>query len=296
MITGRELVEKMYSENYDEYEDTRLYSTGDSELDDLLEKAFCEGYEYAQKEFGNKANKKAQRTWKIKQALEENKGSKDGDYHYAKSTEIRKMRDEANRTGKLPYGIGGSGNSLSASKGNKLHKEISPDVMIDYQPKYTDYTKEESALREYREKGKKITDPIAQREINTRSTVVSNTNGEKVGGGTYEKKVSDKDLEQEQGFWDKYKKGYKVERASDKEMRDKLKDPKVKAKIAKQKFKRTVGNAKKDVSGFVKDNKKGLAIGGAALGTAALVGGGIALHKYNKKKRKEEEEKKKKSK
>lgn len=51
MITGKELIEKMYSENYDEYEDTRLYSTGDDYLDDLLEKAFCEGYEYAQKEF-----------------------------------------------------------------------------------------------------------------------------------------------------------------------------------------------------------------------------------------------------
>ncbi len=51
MIIGRQLVEKMYSENYDEYEDTRLYSTGDSELDELLERAFCEGYEYAQREF-----------------------------------------------------------------------------------------------------------------------------------------------------------------------------------------------------------------------------------------------------
>ena len=51
MITGKELVEKMYSENYDEYEDTRLYSTGDDYLDELLERAFCEGYEYAQREF-----------------------------------------------------------------------------------------------------------------------------------------------------------------------------------------------------------------------------------------------------
>ncbi len=51
MITGKELVEKMYSENYDEYEDTRLYSTGDDYLDELLERAFSEGYEYAQKEF-----------------------------------------------------------------------------------------------------------------------------------------------------------------------------------------------------------------------------------------------------
>ena len=52
MITGRELIEKYYSEVE---EDERLYSTGDSELDDLLEKAFCEGYEYAQKEFGAKS-------------------------------------------------------------------------------------------------------------------------------------------------------------------------------------------------------------------------------------------------
>ena len=33
------------------YYSEKLYSTGDDYLDDLLEKAFCEGYEYAQKEF-----------------------------------------------------------------------------------------------------------------------------------------------------------------------------------------------------------------------------------------------------
>ena len=48
MIIGRELVEKHYSEIE---ESERLYSTGDSELDELLERAFCEGYEYAQREF-----------------------------------------------------------------------------------------------------------------------------------------------------------------------------------------------------------------------------------------------------
>lgn len=50
MITGRELIQKYYSDN-EYYENERLYSTGDSELDDLLERAFCDGYEYAQKEF-----------------------------------------------------------------------------------------------------------------------------------------------------------------------------------------------------------------------------------------------------
>ena len=47
MIKGYELIEKLYSDQ----EEEKLYSTGDPELDDLLEKAFCEGYEYAQKEF-----------------------------------------------------------------------------------------------------------------------------------------------------------------------------------------------------------------------------------------------------
>ena len=49
MITGRQLVNEYY-------EDEKLYSTGDEDLDDLLERAFCEGYIYAQKEFVGKSN------------------------------------------------------------------------------------------------------------------------------------------------------------------------------------------------------------------------------------------------
>lgn len=64
MITGSELIEKLYSEEYNEGEE-RLYSTGDEELDDLLEKAFSEGYEYflEQREFGKrqKQNRKTAR-------------------------------------------------------------------------------------------------------------------------------------------------------------------------------------------------------------------------------------------
>ena len=44
MITGYDLVNSYY-------EDEKLYSTGDDNLDNLLERAFCDGYEYAQKEF-----------------------------------------------------------------------------------------------------------------------------------------------------------------------------------------------------------------------------------------------------
>jgi len=45
--------------NYDYYEDERLYSTGINELDEILERAFCEGYEYAQREYAEKEEKKS---------------------------------------------------------------------------------------------------------------------------------------------------------------------------------------------------------------------------------------------
>ena len=41
-------IERLYS---DYQEEERLYSTGNDELDELMERAFCEGYEYAQREF-----------------------------------------------------------------------------------------------------------------------------------------------------------------------------------------------------------------------------------------------------
>ena len=57
MINGREFAERFYSENVQE-EEERLYSTGNDELDDLLERAFCDGYEYAQREFAKEEEKK----------------------------------------------------------------------------------------------------------------------------------------------------------------------------------------------------------------------------------------------
>lgn len=43
MIIARKTTQPQYEE--------KLYSTGDDYLDELLERAFCEGYEYAQREF-----------------------------------------------------------------------------------------------------------------------------------------------------------------------------------------------------------------------------------------------------
>lgn len=64
-------------------------------------------------------------------------------------------------------------------------------------------------------------------------------------------------------------------------------DDELKRRDRARKLNKKVSNVGK----FIKDHK-GLAIGGAAVGTAALVGSGIALHRRNKKKKEEEEKKK----
>ena len=58
MIIGKQFVENQYDE--------RLYSTGNDELDELLERAFCEGYELGQREFGNPQNKAAKRDYEAR--------------------------------------------------------------------------------------------------------------------------------------------------------------------------------------------------------------------------------------
>lgn len=57
MIIARKTTQPQYEE--------KLYSTGDDYLDELLERAFCDGYEYAQKEFGNPLNKAAKRAYEM---------------------------------------------------------------------------------------------------------------------------------------------------------------------------------------------------------------------------------------
>ena len=65
MIIGKQFAEKLYSENQEE----RLYSTGDEMLDNLLERAFCEGYELGQKEFGMQFSIRRQEIDKDKEKL-----------------------------------------------------------------------------------------------------------------------------------------------------------------------------------------------------------------------------------
>ena len=55
MLIGKQFTERLYSENQEE----KWYSTGDEMLDNLLERAFCEGYELAQREYAEEAEEKA---------------------------------------------------------------------------------------------------------------------------------------------------------------------------------------------------------------------------------------------
>jgi hypothetical protein len=67
MKNGKEFAEKMFSEVENNEVQEKLYSTGNDELDELLERAFCEGYEAAQKEFSRaerKENKKSDKKMK----------------------------------------------------------------------------------------------------------------------------------------------------------------------------------------------------------------------------------------
>lgn len=71
MLIGRGLIERSFSQ-YEEEE--RLYSTGNDELDDLLERAFCDGYQYAQVEFAEKEDKEDD--WSAKDDREMKLGDK----------------------------------------------------------------------------------------------------------------------------------------------------------------------------------------------------------------------------
>lgn len=67
MRIGRQFAEKLYS---DYQEEERLYSTGNDELDELLERAFCDGYEYAQREFAEEDKKEEKKEKKKKKKYE----------------------------------------------------------------------------------------------------------------------------------------------------------------------------------------------------------------------------------
>ena len=84
MILGRDFINS---------QEEKLYSTGDEMLDNLLERAFCEGYELAQREFGARDRKNARAIARQVQGAEAaNKAAKE-------QARIQKGIDAVNKAG-----------------------------------------------------------------------------------------------------------------------------------------------------------------------------------------------------
>jgi len=126
MIIGRN-----FAESY--YEDERLYSTGDCELDELLERAFCEGYEYAQREFAKSEedeeekesfSSKAKKKYKRHAAAAGTLAAAGGTvYSAGKLGEYIEKKAKTKRTGKEGLELG-----AKAIKDEKRAKELAKEI------------------------------------------------------------------------------------------------------------------------------------------------------------------------
>ena len=94
----------------------RLYSTGDVELDEILERAFCEGYEFAQKEFAQWIDEEGNlrdSEGRIKKTAKEMKQAETLDYGKSKKGQ------ELNKKRAADKGDRYAGTNQAASKASK---------------------------------------------------------------------------------------------------------------------------------------------------------------------------------
>ena len=143
MIIGRNFAEKLYSAN-EYYEDEKLYSTGDSDLDNLLEKAFCDGYEYAQKEFARKdyEKEKEAKMQLAREILEAEEKNDSREAKYLKKKFVENDRKLKTRAGAITGGIIGSGfipglgtgigAAAGGAIGHGIGRKISNDSLDEY--------------------------------------------------------------------------------------------------------------------------------------------------------------------
>ena len=262
MITGYDLVNSYY-------EDEKLYSTGDDDLDDLLERAFCEGYSYAQKEFNSKAQKAMRRKWDLEQAMDAY------DSNQEKGIKIQKAKSQDSMLGRKRT------NELidKATKQTKTEPEKILGVTVG--KKAVLRGKDNKELEEM----KNATELLRAGRKRSKDTYGWHTVREK-RDESFEKKL-DRKITNSDAIDAKFGSNYigahknRNDYQFDKQLKEQIKDRKNRL-------------AKKKVKDFIKDNKKGLAIGGAALGATALIGGGIAIHRHNKKKKEQQEKENKK--
>ena len=239
MIQGKDFVQK-------------LYSTGDEMLDNLLERAFCEGYELAQREF---ARRDYEGLTPAQQAHLKNKRDNAAEFIKDEMRHVRKLIDKDLQ--EYPSQIEGrTKNTKGAIIG--LATETKPTDK-GYLGVRFNYGGDESS-RVWRKKGQSL-ESYKQDRIKQAYSDIENSL-DKVKHQLKEQVIEDVDDLNKQ-YEGKSIPEYLVTKPTKRS----------------SSFNRT----KKQVGNFIKDHK-GAVIGGT-LGTAALVGGGIALHKRNKKKK-----------
>lgn len=245
-----------------------------------------------QKEFGNKENKAARKRWEAEQgrkasnSIEQFGGLvKPKDAFKTAKKEIQLEKNGGTGAmfgGKEPVDL--TGEMEWAYKGKKWKDTVDPDS-ISVSDDEVLRRKYRDSLRTQKRQGK-ITN--VDQAINKRGSSVSDYDSKDAFSGKKYNWEDEEYLRKKQGrakqsiredIKDANKKIYKDYDGNDSDYVKSL-----------RRKKSAVNNKVKD---FVKKNKKGLAIGGAALGTAALVGGGIAIHKARKKKAEKEEQEKK---
>jgi hypothetical protein len=263
-------IQRMFSN----VEEEKLYSTGNEELDDLLERAFCEGYEYAQKEFNSKSQKKLREKLEVLKHLEESHKNTRLD-EVAANKEIMNNPSTAKSVRKLQ--------DLS----DHIHDEIKKnpnrqkngELLVEDGKVFLKKVSRSGApgIKEYIESGGN-----KQREEKLKQTHVRNRGIKKVRG----KKTPTPVEERNSPMMTSIRKAALSEKSKNellkrKQMRENIKSSSTQ-KLGKQQA----------TEGFIKKNWNKLGKGGkiAAITVPTVaVGTGIAIKKHKDKKKKEQE-------
>lgn len=239
-----------------------------------------------QREFGNKANKAARKRWEAEQGRKAPNIIDNGIFG----------KKDANKAAKFEVQLekgGGTGSPISVVGARRTPVDVTGVVNWafgekDFDPNSVQVSEDEILRRKYRDSQRvqkregKVTN--VDQAINKRSNEVSDYDI----NNAFSKKRDFQEYDDHRAEQAKAKHRIKKDI---KDANDGIyKDSKYVKNLKKSKRKRYINSTTKKVKDFVKDNKKGLAIGGAAIGAA--VGGGIAINRALKKKKEKEAEKK----
>ena len=219
---------------------------------------------FRQKEFGNKANKQANRDFIINQGLKDSKASK----------RLEKIKN-SEEPGFFEFG----------------KKEKRKDQISKLENYLESKTTKDNILRKYRESNKDVQnlstpkDRLASLDPSKRKELKKRVNARKLAKEIEERELFES-AQREKAEQIRQEASQKAaeERAEFLRSEAKKEKPVTALTALTVNTKKSIGSKTAD---FIKNNKKALIAGSA--GTAAIAGGAILLHRHNKKKKEEEE-------